>query len=254
MGPILTPVYPLGYPSGPSEANSLVAHSLAHVSMPSYRPHLSPPPPPPPCRNCKISIWHSPPRFETRLFNLIPAKSPDAGGCALTTLAVKSSTNRGPGEGLKSGSGEIVGPGSGTLLINPGIYWQAIGCKSAVHKRAIQLSTGQSSLEKETAEVKPTQAFSPNNYWQAIGCKSAVHKRAIQLSTGQSSLEKETTEVKPTQAFSPNNIYIIMINGRKISIYRFIATTQRGQRVTTLIRQYQRMTVKLHELAIKSLF
>ena len=169
---------------------------------------LSPPPfPPPPCRNCKISIWHSPPRFETRLFNLIPAKSPDAGGCALTTLAVKSSTNRGPGEGLKSGSGEIVGPGSGTLLINPGIYWQAIGCKSAVHKRAIQLCTGQSSLEKETAEVKPTQAFSPNNYWQAIGCKSAVHKRAIQLSTGQSSLEKETAEVKPTQAFSPN-IYL----------------------------------------------
>ena len=55
-------------------------------------------------------------------FNLIPAKSPDAGGCALTTLAVKSSTNRGPGEGLKSGSGEIVGPGSGTLLINPGMY------------------------------------------------------------------------------------------------------------------------------------
>ena len=126
---------------------------------------LSPPPfPPPPCRNCKISIWHSPPRFETRLFNLIPAKSPDAGGCALTTLAVKSSTNRGPGEGLKSGSGEIVGPGSGTLLINPGIYWQAIGCKSAVQKRAIQLCTGQSSLEKETAEVKPTQAFSPNIY------------------------------------------------------------------------------------------
>ena len=88
------------------------------------------PPPPLPCRNCKISIWHATPRFETRLFNLTPAKSPDAGGCALTTLAVKSSTNRGPGEGLKSGSGEIVGPGSGTLLINPGIYWQAIGGKS----------------------------------------------------------------------------------------------------------------------------
>ena len=35
---------------------------------------------------------------------LIPAKSPDAGGCVLTTLAVKSSRNRGPGEGLKSGS------------------------------------------------------------------------------------------------------------------------------------------------------
>ena len=45
-----------------------------------------------------------------------------------------------------------------------------------------------------------------------------------------------------------------MINGRKISIHRFVANNAAayGQRVTTLIRQYQRMTVKLHELAIKA--
>ena len=91
-----------------------------YSARPGEKAGLSPAIPPSPCRNCKITICTHPPRFEARLFNLILAKSPDAGGCALTTLAVKSSSNRGPGEGLKSGSGEIVGPGSGTLLINPG--------------------------------------------------------------------------------------------------------------------------------------
>ena len=47
-----------------------------------------------------------------------------------------------------------------------------------------------------------------------------------------------------------------MINSRKISIHRFCFCCDNavsyGQRVTTLIRQCKRMTVKLHELAIKA--
>ena len=46
-----------------------------------------------------------------------------------------------------------------------------------------------------------------------------------------------------------------MIKSSKISIHRFIATTIAvlcGQRMTTLIRQYSRMTVKLQEVAIKA--
>ena len=47
---------------------------------------------------------------------------------------------------------------------------------------------------------------------------------------------------------------IIMVDGNKISIRRFIAdnAVPYDQRMATLIRQYQRMTVKLHELAIKA--